>query len=174
MVFWKCHISLKNRPEICKLMLHEFRLGHTASEAARNICTTLRESSTTPQTCSRWLWRFRSGNTRVNDRKRTGGPTIIEKRAPRRAIEQDPSKTMRKFSEKLDVSHMAVARHVHELGKTKKRGQMVPHELFENQKNRHVNDCRWLLHKFSRDGLDRIVTCDEKWVVHDNRKAKNQ
>ncbi len=37
-----------------------------------------------------------------------------------------------------------------------------------------ISDCRWLLHKFSRSGLERILLCDEKWVVYDNRKAKNQ
>jgi len=58
--------------------------------------------------------------------------------------------------------------------KSPKSPKTVPHELTEIQKNRRVSDCRALLNRFKRGGLDRILTCDEKWVIYDNQKAGKQ
>lgn len=160
--------------QLRELIFKQFQLGHNATEAARNICAMTGKASTTDRTCQRWFAKFRSGNTHRKDKKRSGRPSTINKRALRRAIEADPSKTTRQLAPELHSSQSTVNRHLHKIGKKNKRGQTIPHELNETQKNRRVSDCRWLLHKFSRSGLERILTCDEKWVVYDNRKAKNQ
>lgn len=47
----------------------------------------------------------------------------------------------------------------------------MPHQLSENQKNRHFEVCSALiLRKQNNPSLDRIVTCDEKWFLYDNRR----
>lgn len=164
----------KKREAIRNLIFHEFKLGRTPAEASRNICASNGRGSTTERTCFRWYSKFRSGNTHRKDKKRSGRPSTINKRALRRSIEAEPTKTTRELAYELDSSQKTVQRHLHKLGKKNKRAQEVPHELNEMQKNRRISDCRWLLHKFSRGGLDRILTCDEKWVLYDNRKRKNQ
>ena len=161
---------VKNR----NLIFHEFKLGHTAAEAARNICAMQGRHFTTERTCRNWFAKFRSGNTHRKDKKRSGRPSTINKRALRHSIESDPTKTTRKLAAEIHSSKSTVARHLHKLGKSNRRGEMIPHELNETQKNWWVSDFRLLLQKFSRGGLCRILTCDEKWIYYDNRKAKNQ
>lgn len=162
------------REHLRNLIFHEYQNGHSAAKAARNICTTCDWNSITERTCQRWFAKFRSGNMDRKDKQRCGRPTTIDDGVLHRSIEANPSASTRTLASALHSSHMTVFRHLKKIGKENKRGQTVPYQLSEFHKNRRISDCNWLLHKFSRGGLNRILTCDEKWIVYDNRRPKNQ
>ncbi len=57
----------------------------------------------------------------------------------------------------------------------KKLDKWASHKLGENQKNRRLEVCSTLLPRDKREPfLDRIVTRDEKWSLHDNRRRSAQ
>ena len=85
------------------------------------------------------------------------------------------AKTTREVAEELNVNHSTVVRHLHQLGKTRKLDKWVPHELTENHKFKRYEVCSAMLLRNERDPmLDRIVTCDEKWIFFDNRRRSSQ
>ena len=47
-----------SRKELQVLLLHEFRLGRKATEAARNICSTMGEDTLSIRTAQHWCNRF--------------------------------------------------------------------------------------------------------------------
>ena len=53
--------------ELRVLLLHEFRLSRKATEAARNICSTMSEDTLSIRTVQHWFNRFKSGNFELND-----------------------------------------------------------------------------------------------------------
>ena len=53
--------------ELRVLLLHEFRLGRKATEAARYICSTMDEDTLSIRTVQHWFNRFKSGNFELND-----------------------------------------------------------------------------------------------------------
>ncbi|CAM4898316.1 unnamed protein product [Rotaria socialis] len=63
-----------SRREIRVLLLHEFRLGHKATEAANNICSTMGEDILSIRTAQHWFNRFKSGNLELDDLPRPGKP----------------------------------------------------------------------------------------------------
>ncbi|KAF2354724.1 Winged helix-turn-helix DNA-binding domain [Trinorchestia longiramus] len=86
-------------------------------------------------------------------------------------VEQNPRQSVREMSQTLGVSIATVSRHLKIIGKVKKLDKWVPHELNKNQKLRHFEVWSMLSLCNTNDlFLDRIVTCDEKWVLYDNRK----
>lgn len=163
-----------NREEIRRLIFHELKQNNTAAMATKNICATLGDNAVSEITCRRWFAKFRSGKTECKDKTRSGRPTTINKLALRHSIETDPTQTTRKLAADLHSSQSTILRHLHKIGKNIRRSQVIPHELNESQKNRRKSDCEWLLHKFSRGGLHKILTSDEKWIIYDNRKARGQ
>ena len=56
-----------SREELQVLLLHEFRLGRKAMEAARNICNTMGEDTLSIRTTQHWFNRFKSDNFKFND-----------------------------------------------------------------------------------------------------------
>ena len=60
--------------EIRALLLHEFRLGHKATEAANNICSTMGENVLSIRTAQHWFNRFKNGNLEIDDLPRPGRP----------------------------------------------------------------------------------------------------
>ncbi|KAF2351005.1 hypothetical protein FHG87_018238 [Trinorchestia longiramus] len=63
------------------LMLHEFKLGHNASEASANINRAWGEESTRDGTVRRWFGKFRSG-TGGSGRRMLGPPRMLETAVP--------------------------------------------------------------------------------------------
>jgi len=59
------------------------------------------------------------------------------------------------------------------MGKVQKEVRWVPHELSEDNKNRQRDTAPTLLSKFrKKDFLHKIITGDEKWILHDNPKRR--
>ena len=66
---------------------------------------------------------------------------------------------------------MTVFRYIKNVGKIKRLEKRVPHNLNESQKNRRFEICNLLLRRHAKEPfLNRIITCDEKWILHDNKE----
>ncbi len=70
MVSWQVgrfEIMDVSRKEVRFLLLHEFRLGHKATEATRNICATMGGGVISYDTAKHWFKRFKEGNFELDD-----------------------------------------------------------------------------------------------------------
>ncbi|KAF2360082.1 hypothetical protein FHG87_009162 [Trinorchestia longiramus] len=147
------------------LLLHEFKLGHNASEASANINLVWGEESTRDRTVRRWFRKFRSGDESLRDEESRGRLGSLENEQLHAVVGQNPRQSVREMSQTLGVSIATVLRHLKIIGKVKKLDKWVPHELNENQKLRGFEVCSMLSLRNTNDPfLDRIVTCDEKFL----------
>ncbi|KAF2349140.1 Transposase type 1 [Trinorchestia longiramus] len=147
------------------LMLHEFKLGHNASEASANINRAWGEESARDRTVRRWFGKFRSGDESLKDEEGRGRLGSLENEQLHAVVEQNPRQSVREKSQTLGVSIATVSRHLKIIGKVKKLDKWVPHELNENQKLRRFEVCSMLSLRNTNDPfLDRIVTCDENFL----------
>ncbi|KAF2361454.1 hypothetical protein FHG87_007783 [Trinorchestia longiramus] len=156
-------------------MLNEFKLRRNASEASANINRAWGEESTRDRTVRRWFGKFRSGDESLKDEEGRGRLGSLENEQLHAVVEQNPRQSVREMSQTLGVSIATASRHLKIIGKVKKLDKWVPHELNENQKLRRFEECSMLSLRNTNDPfLERIVTCDEKWVLYDNRKRSGQ
>ena len=118
-----------SRREIRVLLLHQFRLGHKATEAANNVCSTMGEDVLSIRTTQHCFNRFKKGNLELDDLPRPGTSLEVDVDHVKQFIEQDPRLTSRGLAEQLGCSHTAVEKHLNELGKTWRYGVWTPHEL---------------------------------------------
>lgn len=165
----------KSRRDVRILFLHEFRLGHLASEATRNICHTMGQGIATLRSVQRWFQRFKHGDFDIEDSTIPGRPITFDNDEILQLIEADPRLTTRCLAERLGSHHSTIAQHLHALGKSWKYGVWIPHELTPNQLNSRVDACLELStsHR-TTDWLTNLVTGDEKWVLYVNHSCKRQ
>ncbi|KAF2355667.1 Transposase type 1 [Trinorchestia longiramus] len=157
------------------LILHEFKLGRNASEVFANINRAWGEESTRDRTVRRWFGKFRSGDESLKEEEGRGRLGSLENEQLHAVVEQNPRQSVREMSQALDISIATVSRHLKIIGKVKKLDKWVPHELNENSKIRRFEVCSMLSLCNTNDPfLNRIVTCDEKWVLYNNRKRSGQ
>ena len=155
--------------------MYEFKLGTTAKEADEKINAAFGQGCSTIRTAYRWYQKFRNGDESLEEHEGRGRHSDVDEDKLRDVVEEDPHKGTREIAKVLGVSHNTAARHLKEIGKTKKLERWVPHELSEEQRNRRYEISSALLLRNETDPfLDRIVTCDEKWIMYDNRRRSAQ
>ena len=157
--------------EIRVILRYEFQLGHSAAEAKRNMDIVYGTESPSKSTVCRWFQKFGSGDLALEDEPGRGRKSSLDNDELRAAVERHPDSCTRAMAEDVGVSHTTVAKHLAEIGKTKKMQKWVPHDLTDDQKRNRFHTSSNLLVRFNNEPfLDRIITCDEKWIMYDNRK----
>lgn len=164
-----------SRRELRVLLLHEFRLGRKATEATRNICSTMGKDVLSVRTAQHWFHRFKNGNFELDDLPHTGRPSEVDIDHLKQLIEEDPRMTTRCLAEQLGCSHTTVETHLADLGKTWKYGVWIPHELSPHQLQHRVDACMELMTSHRNyQWLRNLLTGDEKWVLYVNHTRKRQ
>jgi transposase len=77
------------RKDLRVLLLHEYRLGHKATEAARNICSTMGKDVVSTRMAHLWFKRFREGNYDLEDQPHPGRPVEVDINALKDLVEAD-------------------------------------------------------------------------------------
>ncbi|CAF1192936.1 unnamed protein product [Adineta ricciae] len=136
------HLILKG---IRIILLHEFRLGHKATKAAKNICNTTGPGALSIRTAQHWFDRFRNGNYELDDQPRRGRPIEVDIDLLKQQIEQDPRLTTRALAALLGCSHITLEKHLADFCKSWKYGIWIPHKLSPYQLQSRVNTCMHLI-----------------------------
>ena len=83
---------------------------------------------------------------------------------PQRVIEADPLTTARELAQDLSIDHFMVIWRLNQIGKVKKLGKWVPHELTANQKI-VILKCHLLLFYATTVPISQL-DCDMRWKVN--------
>ena len=164
-----------NELQLCGVMLFFFHSGINATKATNAINLTY-PGALQVRKCQLWFGRFREGNFNLNDEERSGRISHFDDDLLMKEVEENPAQILEELAEKLDHSVTTVFEHLRKLGKSNRAGKWVPHNLNAAQRAKRVTYCQNLLNDFKNDEpmLDRIITCDEKWVNYDNPKRRKQ
>ena len=81
-----------------------------------------------------WFKKFYKGDKCLEDECSSWASEVDNKRL-RANIKADPLKTTWQVAEELNIDHSAVIWHLRQIGKVKKFGNWVPHEVTKNPKN---------------------------------------
>jgi transposase len=98
--------------EIRIIYLYEFKLGHIAAEATRNINTAFGKGTVSERTTRRWFEKFCSGDTNLDNLPRGHAPSVIDDEVLKEMIEADTRLTVREIAKRLEVDHSTVLRHL--------------------------------------------------------------
>ena len=150
-------------------MRHEYHWGHSARTATDNIGP----DAVSYVTVRRWFSRFRQGSLELEDEPHPRRPVAVINDELLAAIESNPRLTTQDLSMKFGCSRFTIGNRLHELGFKWKYGIWIPHALTTANLNDRANTAASFLSKSRRmDWLDKLVTGDEKWVLHVNVAKK--
>ncbi|XP_029638061.1 histone-lysine N-methyltransferase SETMAR-like [Octopus sinensis] len=115
------------------IFLYEYKLGHSATKALRNIKRAFGNDSVDIRTVQRWFQRFRSGNESLKSESRGKPKSDIRHDELNALVKGNPRTTVRKIGSELQTSPATASRHLKKIRKVKTMDRFVPYQINEIQ-----------------------------------------
>jgi histone-lysine N-methyltransferase SETMAR len=164
---------LLEKSQIRSIIYYEWKQGTNAAQCFRKMCETLGEDIVKQRTVQNWYIKFKSGDFDLEDKERSGRPNEFENEAVVNVLASNPSATAEDIADSLNCTARTIRYRLQKMGYTCKLDKWVPYQLSDFNKINRVFACKRLLEKNRMEPfLDRMVTCDEKWVYYDNSSRK--
>ncbi|KFD61383.1 hypothetical protein M514_11743 [Trichuris suis] len=155
------------------ILLDKFNHGLIAAEEYRDVVEFWGEHASTEHTVYFCYQTFSRGDMCIEERDAGPWRSSLENELLRETVEDEPNINVRELAARLEIHYSAVCRHLAQIDKSKKLRTLIPHELTETLRKKRVAACLdLLLRQAERPFLDRIITCDEKWCLYDDRKRR--
>ena len=155
------------------ILLYYFRKDKNAVQARKKLYDIYGEKSLTERQYQNWFAHFCSGDFDLKDATRSGHPTKVDDDKIKAMIENNRRSTTRVITEKLNILHTGIERHLKQLGYVNKLDIWVLHKLNEIELTKRIPICDSLLKRNETDPFSkRIITGDQKWVLYDNTMRK--
>ncbi|GBM99974.1 Histone-lysine N-methyltransferase SETMAR [Araneus ventricosus] len=118
-----------------------------------------------------WFRKFKAGSFDIEDEPRSGRPIEVDCEQLKQIIGQD--KNVSTIALELDFYQKTIVNAMKCINVTFKFNRWVPHELTaEDKRKRKAASVALLRDQRKEKILDRIVTCDEKWVYYNNTSRR--
>lgn len=162
------------RQHLRHVILYEYQKKISPAEAHRNI-NLVYANSVSVRTVQDWFRKFQTGDFSLEEKSRSGRPSVVDNDVLKTLVEADPRLTLDEMATKMECGSETIRRHLEEIGKVHKHGVWVPHKLSEKNKIQRSTISSSLLLRNNREPfLDRIITGDEKWVLYVNIRKRKQ
>jgi [histone H3]-lysine36 N-dimethyltransferase SETMAR len=158
-----------SQSDVRKCIYYCWKRGLAPAAIAAEMNSTLGPDTVSERTCRRWVAQYTDGNFVVDDKERSGRPSLDINDAIQQQLDVVKYATTRTIAEELGVSHITIGNHLREMGKKYLCNRWIPHHLTEEQMANRERICNELLLKFAaNDFLGQLVTMDEIWIYWDN------
>lgn len=165
---------MPKKEHIREVLLHYFILKKTAAETHRLLVEAYGDHALSETQCKEWFRKFKSGNFDLRNEERGKPSKKFEDAELEALLDEDDTQTQKMLAEALNVTQQSISNRLHAIGKIRKTGKWVPHQLTERQQENRKTICEMLLKRHERKSfLYRIVTGDEKWIYFENPKRKH-
>jgi len=173
----RCDIGFKQKAVVEFLALEGI--------AAKNISDRLRnvygDSALSYASVKRWVTHFKSGESSITDKPRSGRPSTADTEENRVLVDElirsDRRTTVREIVDKIGTGHNAAQNIISDLGYSKVCARWVPRQLTNELKRSRQEVCTELLERYKMEGdqfMNSIVTGDESWAHHYEPETKLQ
>ena len=115
-----------DKQEFRRCLRYEFKLGHTAALARRNLVKVFGDEIPSQRQCERWFKKFSSGDFGLEDEKHSGRPVKLQADSLIDVVRSNPTMSTREMASKLECKQSTVVRRLKKLGYVQKSGSWLP------------------------------------------------